>query len=214
MRVTVTAPAGSDLAAVEAKVRQPRPLDPAPAARAGTYLPHTPPRRYVSGETHRYLGRQYRLKVEESGHEPEPRQAGAGRAARLGRDPRRHPARPATGRGLVRKAGAARVFYERLLAMLPRFKLFQLGEPQLTIRAMKNRWGSCTDAGAITLNLKLVQAPKPCIDYVIVHELCHLVEYNHGRSFYQLLDRMLPDWQRAAQAAERDGCSLNCMLAV
>ncbi len=204
LRVTVTAPAGSDLAAVEAKVRQRAPWILRQQRELELYLPHTPPRRYVSGETHRYLGRQYRLKVEESGHEPE--------RVKLARGALHvwvaTPADTQRVRQLVEawyEKQAQRVFYERLLAMLPRFKLFQLGEPQLTIRAMKNRWGSCTDAGAITLNLKLVQAPKPCIDYVIVHELCHLVEYNHGRSFYQLLDRMLPDWRaRRRQLNEMD----------
>ncbi len=204
LRVTVTAPLGSDLAAVEAKVRQRAPWILRQQRELELYLPHTPPRRYVSGETHRYLGRQYRLKVEESGQQPE--------RVKLARGALHvwvaTPADTQRVRQLVEdwyEKQAQRVLYERLLALLPRFKPFELGEPQLTIRTMENRWGSCTDAGAITLNLKLVQASKPCIDYVIVHELCHLVEHNHGRSFYQLLDRMLPDWRaRRRQLNEMD----------
>jgi hypothetical protein len=202
--VTVTAPDGSDLAAVEAKVRQRAPWILRQQRELEVYLPHTPPRRYVSGETHRYLGRQYRLKVEESGHEAERVKLARG-ALHVGVAT---PADTQRVRQLVEdwyEKQAQRVFYERLLAMLPRFKPVQLGEPQLTVRTMENRWGSCTGAGAITLNLKLVQAPKPCIDYVIVHELCHLVEHNHGKSFYQLLDRMLPDWRaRRRQLNEMD----------
>ena len=58
---------------------------------------------------------------------------------------------------------------------------------------MRSRRGSCTAQGKITLNLKLVMVPRQMIDYVIVHELCHLVEHNHGKGFYELLSRVLPE---------------------
>ena len=64
---------------------------------------------------------------------------------------------------------------------------------------MKARWGSCGANGVVTLNLKLIQVGKPLIDYVIVHELCHLVEHNHSKRYYALLDRMLPDWRKRRQ---------------
>jgi hypothetical protein len=60
---------------------------------------------------------------------------------------------------------------------------------------MQKRWGSCSPKGHINLNLKLIQVPKTYIDYVILHELCHLKEHNHGRAYYALLDRVLPDWR-------------------
>jgi predicted metal-dependent hydrolase len=68
-------------------------------------------------------------------------------------------------------------------------------QPVLRIRAMQKRWGSCSASGLILLNLKLIQVRKPLIDYVITHELCHLKEHNHSRAYYQLLDRVIPDWQ-------------------
>jgi len=67
--------------------------------------------------------------------------------------------------------------------------------PELKIRKMRTRWGSCTRRGVITLNLELVRMPPACIDYVISHELCHLVEFNHSARFYQLQERFVPDWQ-------------------
>jgi len=51
----------------------------------------------------------------------------------------------------------------------------------------------------ITLNPRLVQTPTSCIDYVLIHELCHLKEHNHGKYYYQLLDQTLPDWRERRQ---------------
>jgi hypothetical protein len=65
-----------------------------------------------------------------------------------------------------------------------------------TVRIMNTRWGSCSSAtGRITLNLKLYFKTDPCIEYVIVHELCHLIHPDHGKGFYALLERELPDWK-------------------
>ena len=70
----------------------------------------------------------------------------------------------------------------------------------LTVRAMGSRWGSCSATGHITLNSMLLQAPPDCVDYVVMHELCHLLEQNHSRRFYALLDRTLPGWQPLRRA--------------
>jgi predicted metal-dependent hydrolase len=60
---------------------------------------------------------------------------------------------------------------------------------------MKTRWGSCGRNGRILLNLRLIQAPIEAIDYVIVHELCHLKEHNHSKRYSALLDTTMPDWR-------------------
>ena len=67
--------------------------------------------------------------------------------------------------------------------------------PTIKLRKMEKRWGSCSNDGLILLNPELISAPLDCIDYVIVHELCHLKEYNHNRRFYQLLSMALPNWE-------------------
>lgn len=90
---------------------------------------------------------------------------------------------------------ARRVFDERFAAILPRFDRLKLPEFSLRIRESKSSWGTCTEAGTITLNLKLMQVSKSLIDYVIAHELCHLIEHNHTKRFYTLLDRVMPDWR-------------------
>jgi predicted metal-dependent hydrolase len=61
---------------------------------------------------------------------------------------------------------------------------------------MKTKWGSCNrESGRIWLNLELAKKPPPCLEYVLVHELAHLVERNHGDRFTELMDRILPDWR-------------------
>ncbi|WP_254426989.1 RhuM family protein [Herbaspirillum sp. VT-16-41] len=70
-------------------------------------------------------------------------------------------------------------------------------------QAMRSQWGSCSPKGEILLNPHLVKAPRPCIEYVLAHELCHLREHNHSDRFYRLLSRVLQDWE--ARKAELDG---------
>jgi len=73
---------------------------------------------------------------------------------------------------------------------------------------MKSRWGSCSTHGAITLNLNLVQASAPLIDYVIVHELCHLREFNHSPRFWALVASVIPDWKTRRKALNRGSFGL------
>ncbi|MEW5956515.1 MAG: SprT family zinc-dependent metalloprotease [Chloroflexota bacterium] len=194
LRVTVRAPAGSDLDTIQQKVKKRVPWILRQQRRFESYLPKLPPRQYVSGETHRYLGRQYRLKVSESDTDSE--------AVRLSRGYFFITVRDKTDAGRVKtllagwyRRQAERVFRERLDACLTKLRFLQLAEPELEIRQMDARWGSCTPEGKILLNLRLMQAPKEYIDYVIMHELCHLKEHNHSRRFYELLNRVMPDWR-------------------
>ena len=72
----------------------------------------------------------------------------------------------------------------------------------LTVRAMKTRWGSCSLDGHITLSSELMHVPRRLIDYVIVHELCHLVRLDHSKAFYFQIARCLPDWQQRRKELE------------
>ena len=67
---------------------------------------------------------------------------------------------------------------------------------RLTVRSMRTRWGSCSPSGHITLSVELIHAPRRLIDYVIVHELCHLAHLDHSAAFYFQLARCLPDWKQ------------------
>jgi predicted metal-dependent hydrolase len=74
----------------------------------------------------------------------------------------------------------------------------------LAYRNMRSRWGSCQPAtGRICINVRLALFPPECLEYVVVHELCHLIVPGHGPDFHALLDRHLPDW-KAARAKLRE----------
>lgn len=193
LRVSVVAPEDSDPAAVAAKVRRRAAWILRQQRELAQYLPQTPPRQYISGETHRYLGRQHRLKVIADSAEEVKLTRGWLHVHTADRDDRER-VRALLDGWYARQA--ARVFPERLDAMLPRVEpLGVTARPALAIKPLVARWGSCSGSGTITLNLRLMQVPKIYIDYVIIHELCHLVEHNHSRRFYGLLDRAMPDWR-------------------
>ncbi|CAN5747570.1 SprT family zinc-dependent metalloprotease [soil metagenome] len=73
---------------------------------------------------------------------------------------------------------------------------------KIQVRQLSKRWGSCTKQGNIILNVDLVKAPVQCIDYVIIHEICHLKHYNHGRKFFLLLEKHCPDWEKRKSKLE------------
>jgi predicted metal-dependent hydrolase len=96
------------------------------------------------------------------------------------------------------RAQAEVIFAERLLLVCQRFPGI-LAAPELRLRRMRRRWGSCSRSGRVTLNVDLVKLPLGLIDYVIAHELCHLTEFNHGPKFYRLLEYAMPDWKAREQ---------------
>ena len=93
------------------------------------------------------------------------------------------------------KARAKETFAKRLDALLEQ-ALWVIERPPLRILTMQTQWGSCSPNGRITLNPHLVKAPRECIDYVILHELCHIAEHNHSERFYRLVSQVMPMWER------------------
>ena len=97
---------------------------------------------------------------------------------------------------------ARQAYEEAISRWLPQFHAagYPLPPPRLKIFAMRRAWGRCYyTKGLITMNLHLVKAPDPCIDYIILHELCHFVVNNHSREFYRLVEQFLPAWRDADQ---------------
>jgi predicted metal-dependent hydrolase len=100
---------------------------------------------------------------------------------------------------------AKSIFTIRTTKLLVKFKELRLQCPELAIRRMKARWGSCSADGTITLNLNLIHLDPALIDYVIMHELCHLIEHNHSKHYYALLTHMMPDWSERRQRLNEIG---------
>lgn len=195
--VVVDAPFETDLKAVETKIlkraawilRQKQQFQSYAVARAL-------PRRYVSGESFAYLGRHYRLKLVEN---PVRHVVLSRGYLTVGVPDTQDKAQVSELVDRWYRSHAKRIFAERLAIIYPRVEFLGVPYPALSIRAMKSRWGSCTSAGNILLNINLIQVPKPLIDYVLIHELCHLKEHNHSYAFYALLDRAQPNWREVRQ---------------
>lgn len=90
---------------------------------------------------------------------------------------------------------AKRVFQEIAEPLIKQMGKYNVAPKSFTIRKMKTRWGSCSRKGSISLNLHLVKLPEQCIKEVILHELCHLVHFNHSNDFYALMTAEMPDWK-------------------
>ena len=155
-----------------------------------SFQPKTPPRKFVSGETHLYAGKQYRLKIEESDIESV-KLTGSFIVVATWDTSR---AKQLVGDWYLRNAKAK--LRKAAEPLIERFKRHNVEPTELVFRDMATRWGSCTAKGKIILNPELIKAPKGCIEYVIVHELCHLIHYDHTRKFIDLQTREMPDWEK------------------
>lgn len=163
-------------------------------------LEFTTPRQYISGESHYYLGKQYLLKVIEA---PEQVQG-----VKLLRGKLEVSVRTKSVEKVKElltewyKTRAKDTFTKRLDAMLEQ-ALWVNERPPLRILTMQTHWGSCSSSGRITLNPRLVKAPRECVDYVILHELCHIAEHNHSDRFYRLMSQVMPKWEKTKEALDR-----------
>ncbi len=198
--VHVVAPTDSTIDKIEEKVRSKASWIIRQQDFFMSFHPMTPPRKYISGETHLYLGRQYRLKVKES-NQPSVKLQGGNIVVETKDKTDRKKVEQQLRRWYKSKA---EIHFNKLFEeQLPVAKTFYNGTPTLKYRWMEKRWGSCDSTAQIHLNLELIKAPKRCIEYVIVHELCHLVHLNHSSAFFELLEKLLPDWRETKYRLEK-----------
>ena len=160
---------------------------------AGALPPPPTPRAWVAGETHRYLGRQYRLKLSQA----------SDRSVKLVGGYFMVSLPDTTDRVAVRelmegwyRAHANAVLRERVRRVLGSTTWLDHDPPPMQIRSLRQRWGSTTKAGKITFNIDLIKLPLACVDYVVTHELVHIKIPNHSPGFWRMLDRVMPDWRK------------------
>jgi len=155
--------------------------------------PRQSQRQMVSGESHYFLGRRYRLRVQQSDSPP--------RVALRGKTAIEIFVRPeATAE--QRRALLQRWYRERLKALIP--PLLEKWQQALGVQAadwgikrMKTRWGTCNiKARRVWFNLELAKKPEQCLEYVVAHELMHLLERHHDDRFTALMDRHLTNWRQ------------------
>ncbi|WP_252362753.1 M48 family metallopeptidase [Acinetobacter pittii] len=151
------------------------------------------PRQYKSGESHFYLGKQYQLKVIHDDTKPRGVKLLRGRLEVNTLDVDIESIKSHLNEWYRSRA---KVIFEARLQHILEQALWVEDQPSIRLMTMRTQWGNCSPSGVLTLNPHLVKAPTICIDYVILHELCHLVEHNHSERFYQLLNQVMPDWAK------------------
>src|SRR5690625_260383 len=160
-------------------------------------------REYVSGESFRYLGKQYRLRVRETDEE-EIVKYYRGFIYCYVKDTNNYH-RKAKLMDDWYRSRAEKIYQESLNKQYPYLQKYGVEKPNIDLRQMKARWGSALiDTSTILLNTKLIKAPKHYIDYVILHELIHFKYNDHSENFYNMLYSLMPDWEKRKKILDEE----------
>lgn len=195
--VLVKAPTDTSIEKVKEKLRKKAPWIIRQQSFFLSFHPKTPARKFKGGETHLYLGRQYRLKIKSAKEETvklkgkfiEVTTSNNSRVKQLVNDWYLENAK--TKFPIIAKP------------LIDKFKRHKVEPSSIVLRDMPTRWGSCTPKGKIILNPELIKAPKGCIEYVIVHELCHLIHHDHTQRFIDLQTKEMKDWEKWKNKLEK-----------
>lgn len=160
------------------------------------------PKEYVSGETHRYLGKNHRLKIYTNKGEYKETVKLSGGYFCIYTSDTKNPEKIKTLMNIWIREKARIKLYERFTICTEKVQKYSIKPRKWSIRYMPNRWGSFTKNKNILLNPKLIEAPVYCIDYVIFHELAHLKYPYHDTKFFNFLTLIYPEWERAKERLE------------
>ena len=197
LNVLVKAPATTSLEKVKEKLRKKAPWIIRQQSFFLSFHPKTPARKFIGGETHLYLGRQYRLKILQSKLESVKLK---GKFIEVTTTDR------ARTKELVNEwylQNAKTKFHAIAKPLIDNFRKHKVEPNSIVLREMSTRWGSCTAKGKIILNPELIKAPKGCIEYVIIHELCHLIHRDHTQKFIDLQTKEMKDWEKWKMKLEK-----------
>ena len=157
--------------------------------------PITPPKEYVSGETVTYLGKNYRLKVL-IGEQPSIKLRRGYVEATVTKtdiDTKN------TIRSLLEhwyRSLAENLLGEKTVRLA---SVIGVNPASVTVKNYKSRWGSCSTKGDISYNWRIILAPHSIVDYVVVHELCHMLEHNHSSKYWKHVERHVPNWRECRE---------------
>jgi predicted metal-dependent hydrolase len=197
MSVIVEAPENTDIDRVEEKLKKRAPWVIKQQSYFLSFHPKSPPKEFISGETHLYMGRQFRLKVIIGNKEL---------VKYKGKYIEVIAKKKSDVEFLVKqwyRDHAKKKFADIAEPFIQKFLKYDVEPKGLYIQNMPKRWGSCTPKGKIILNPELIKAPRGCIEYVIIHELCHLIHHDHTRKFFDLQTKEMPGWEKWKERLER-----------
>lgn len=161
------------------------------------------PSQAVTGETLTLLGQTYRLRVVQSAREGVA--LAVGEAVLSVRDVNDARNRQRVLRRFMLDF-CRQVYRTSLLRQLPLLAAWNVPEPAMKVVDTRSRWGSCNRTKqVIHLSRRLIAAPLRCVDYVVLHELCHFVHFDHSPAFHRLMTQLMPDWQTRRK-------ELNCIV--
>lgn len=152
--------------------------------------PNIKPKEYVSGETFPYLGKNYRLKVLNGSENSVRLKGGYFITTISNRD-----SQLSTVKSLLEdwyQTHADKRLREKTQRLA---SIVGVTPTSISTKPYKSRWGSCSVSGDITYNWKIILAPHCIVDYVVIHELCHLLEHNHSPRYWKHVERHVPDWR-------------------
>lgn len=197
LSVLVKAPIDTSIEKVKEKLRKKAPWIIRQQSFFLSFHPKTPARKFIGGETHLYLGRQYRLQI----------QIGKDESVKLkGKFIEVTTREKSRAKNLLNDwylQHAKTKFHAIAQPLIAKFKKHKVEPSSIVFRDMPTRWGSCTPKGKIILNPELIKAPKGCIEYVIIHELCHLIHHDHTQKFLDLQTKEMKDWEKWKMKLEK-----------
>ena len=154
---------------------------------------------YVAGESFKYLGKELRLKLLQGKNSV----AADGVYLYLAVPDVENAGNKARQIALWYDQQCRTLFPQLIEELYPVFRKYGVPSPGLILRDMSSRWGSCQpNRNMITLNKKLIEAPRNCIEYVVMHEFLHFLHRNHSKKFYDLLSTLMPDWRERKNVLE------------
>lgn len=197
LEVLVKAPVDTPIERIKDKIRKKAPWIIRQQSFFLVFHPKMTERKYVGGETHLYFGRQYRLKIIMGDVESVKLKGKFIEVTTLDK---------VRVKQLVEDwylQNAKKRLHTIAFDLIEKFKKYKVEPTSVVLREMPTRWGSCTAKGKIILNPELIKAPKGCIEYVIIHELCHLIHHDHTQKFLDLQTREMPCWEKWKMKLEK-----------